>query len=83
MQRLEDLVTIGDAAKIKGVSIDTLRFGDNEGKIKAVRTEGNHRRYRVADLLKIDQPDFRYTVIYGRVSTRDKKDDLTCQLAVL
>lgn len=84
MQRLEQLVTIGDAAKIRGVSIDTLRRWEKSGKLKSVdRTEGGHRRYRVADLLMVDNPNFRYTVCYGRVSTREKKDDLARQIAVL
>jgi len=84
MHRLDELVTIGEAAKIRGVSIDTLRRWEKKGKLTSVdRTEGGHRRYRVADLLKIDNPNLRYTVCYGRVSTTDKKDDLTRQIAVL
>lgn len=83
MHRLEDSIQIGDAAKLRGVSIDTLRRWEKSGKIQAVRTEGGHRRYRVADLLKVDNPQFRYTVIYGRVSTRDKKEDLSRQIGVL
>lgn len=77
MHRLSDLINIGEAAKLRGVSIDTLRRWEKAGKIKAERTEGGHRRYRVADLLKVDNPNFRYTVGYGRVSTRENKDDLT------
>ncbi|NMG07898.1 IS607 family transposase [Brasilonema sp. UFV-L1] len=83
MHRLEDLLQIGDAAKLRGVSIDTLRRWEKTGKIQAVRTEGGHRRYRVADLLKADNPNLRHTVIYGRVSTPDKKDDLARQIGVL
>lgn len=84
MHRLDDLVNIGEAAKIRGVSIDTLRRWEKKGKISSVdRTEGGHRRFRVADLMKIDNPNLRYTVCYGRVSSREKKDDLTRQMAVL
>lgn len=84
MLRLEDLVQIGEAAKIKGVSIETLRRWEKAGKLKPVdRTEGNHRRYRVADLLKIDNPNLRFTVTYSRVSTAQRKDNLTTQTAVL
>lgn len=83
MHRLEDLLQIGDAAKLKGVSVDTLRRWEKSGKIAAVKTEGGHRRYRVADLLKVDNPNLRHTVIYGRVSTPDKKDDLTRQVGAL
>ncbi|WP_226585932.1 IS607 family transposase [Microseira wollei] len=84
MHRLEDLVQIGEAAKIRGVSIDTLRRWERSGKLKATKTEGGHRRYRVADLLKIDNPcPQKYTVIYGRVSTPDKKEDLARQIGLL
>lgn len=83
MHRLEDLLQIGDAAKLKGVSVDTLRRWEKSGKIAAIKTEGGHRRYRVAELLKVDNPTLRHTVIYGRVSTPDKKDDLTRQIGVL
>lgn len=83
MHRLEDLVQIGEAAKLRGVSIDTLRRWEKNGKLKAEKTEGGHRRYRVADLLKIDNPSLRYTVVYGRVSTPDKKEDLERQIGVL
>lgn len=83
MARLEDLLQIGDAAKLRGVSVTTLRRWEADGKLKAIRTDGGHRRYLVADLLKVDKPNLRHTVIYGRVSTPDKKDDLTRQLGVL
>jgi putative resolvase len=83
MYRLDDLLQIGDAAKLKGVSINTLRRWESEGKIRTVRTEGGHRRYRVADLLKVDNRELRHTVIYGRVSTPDKKEDLARQIGVL
>jgi putative resolvase len=84
MHRLEELVQIGDAAKIRGVSIDTLRRWEKNGKLKPIdRTEGGHRRYRVADLLRVDNPSIRFTVTYGRVSTAAKKEDLVRQNAVL
>ena len=83
MPRLEDLLQIGDAAKLRGVSIDTLRRWEKAGKIQAVRTEGGHRRYRVADLLKVDNSTLRHTIVYGRVSTPDKKEDLARQIGVL
>lgn len=83
MHRLDDLVTIGEASKLKGVSIDTLRRWEREGKLIPHRTEGGHRRYKVAEL-QLARPDkSRYTVCYGRVSTREKKDDLQRQILVL
>lgn len=83
MPRLTDKLTIGDAAKFRGVSVDTMRRWEKKGKLRATYTEGGHRRFLVADLLKIDKPNLRFTVCYGRVSTRDKKDDLDRQLNVL
>lgn len=66
------------------VQIDTLRRWEREGKLIPHRTEGGHRRYKVAELLQLNQPEkLRYTVCYGRVSTREKKDDLQRQLLVL
>ncbi len=35
MHRLDDLFAIGEAAKLKGVSVDTLRRWEKRGKIKA------------------------------------------------
>jgi len=83
MHRLEYLVQIGEAAKIRGVSIDTLRRWERTGKLKSEKTEGGHRRYRIAELLKVDNPSLRHTIIYGRVSTPDKKEDLARQIGVL
>lgn len=83
MHRLSDRLTIGAAAKLRGVSVDTIRRWSNDGKLKYETTEGKHRRFMVADILKVDKPDLRFTVCYGRVSTREKKDDLQRQISVL
>ena len=45
--------TIKQAAELLGVSDDTLRRWEAEGKIKPVRTKGNHRRYADDDLNRI------------------------------
>lgn len=83
MYRLEELLTIGDASKLLGVAIETLRRWEKDGKIKAQRTEGGHRRYRVADLLKIEKPSSRFTVTYSRVSTKQRESNLKTQAALL
>jgi putative resolvase len=83
MYRLEELLTIGEAAKLKGVAIETLRRWEVAGKVCATRTEGGHRRYRVADLLKIEDTTLRHTVTYARVSTPARKSNLDTQKAVL
>jgi excisionase family DNA binding protein len=77
-------VGIGEAAKKLGVSIPTLRRWESEGKIRAVRTAGNHRRYDLSSV----QSDFttprtssvRATVAYARVSSHDQKTDLERQV---
>jgi len=47
----EKLLTIAEAAKILGVSLDTLRRWDSNGKLVAIKKEGGvHRFYREKDL---------------------------------
>jgi len=80
-------VTISIASKALGVSISTLRRWEAEGKIAPEhRKECEHRRY---DLSKIKPEvfrvatDFRKTIAYARVSSRDQKKDLARQMEVL
>src|SRR3989344_709715 len=49
MEQNEQL-SIGGAAKVLGVSIDTLRSWDKSGKIPARKTAGGHRYYLQMDL---------------------------------
>jgi putative resolvase len=76
------LVSIGEAAQIKGVSIDTLRYWEKEGKLTSVRTEGGHRRYKLSDLIPLSTED-KKTIAYCRVSSHDQKQDLERQALVL
>ena len=46
----EEYLSIGDAAKLSDVSIDTLRRWDESGKFRAIRTSGGHRVYRKHDI---------------------------------
>ena len=64
-----------EAAYLLGVSTDTLRRWDKEGKIVSTRTEGGHRRYDLTDILK-DKEDEGLTILYARVSTRPQIKDL-------
>ena len=43
---------IGEVAKRFGVSPETVRNWDREGKIKSTRTLGNHRRFEQKDYEK-------------------------------
>ncbi len=75
----EKLVNLDVACEMMGVSKETLRNWDDSGKFKATRTEGNHRRYRLGDILdhlgvvraKEEQPDV--VCCYCRVSSHDQK----------
>jgi excisionase family DNA binding protein len=49
----QNLVSIGKAADILGVHVDTLRQWDKEGKLIPVKTLGNHRRYKLEDVENI------------------------------
>lgn len=46
-------VRIGEAARVAGVSVDTLRRWESAGKLKAVRTPGGHRTYRLDDIERL------------------------------
>lgn len=46
------MLNIEDASKLLGVSKRTLRNWEKDGKIKSIRTPGNHRRYDKEELLK-------------------------------
>lgn len=45
-----ELIKIGDAAKLFGVTPRTLRRWEKTGKIKSIRTLGKHRRYKVSEI---------------------------------
>jgi excisionase family DNA binding protein len=47
---VKPLIPIGEAAKILGVSVNTMRRWDRLGKLVALRTLDGHRRYRRAEL---------------------------------
>lgn len=76
------MINIKEASKLLGVTPKTIRLWEQEGKISSVRTEGNHRRYAIADLIG-DKKQDKLTIAYGRVSSCDQKDDLERQALVL
>ena len=61
------LVSIGKAAKIFGIHVDTLRLWEKQGKIKSTRTKGNHRRYDETEIRDCKMMEFLSTII------KDKK----------
>lgn len=46
----DDLLPIGEAARLAGVAVDTLRAWANEGRVAVVRTAGGQRRFRRGDV---------------------------------
>lgn len=85
---MKNLVDIGEAAKILGVSKSTLRRWDRDGRIVPIKTEGGHRRYDISKIKpesvhKFDFADTRKTIAYARVSSHDQKQDLERQKQVL
>jgi putative resolvase len=74
------LISIGELAELKAVSVDTIRRWEKEGKLESVRTDGGHRRYRLSDF--VEQKTGK-TIAYARVSSHDQKADLDRQDAVL
>ena len=80
-------VSIGKAAKELGVSPETLRRWEAEGKIRGERTPGGHRRYDLASLhgwsRKEPEPRDRITLAYARVSSPDQTADLQRQVELL
>ena len=84
---MERLVGIGEAAKVLGVSITTLRRWETEGRLVTEHTAGGHRRYDLAklrpELFRAEAETARRTIAYARVSSHDQKDDLERQKQVL
>jgi predicted site-specific integrase-resolvase len=82
-------ISIGNAAKMLGVSLQTLRRWDKEGKLVPERTPAGHRRYLASDVrtfnpLGLDSAALtRPTIAYARVSSHDQKEDLSRQIKVL
>ncbi len=76
-------LSIGDTAKLLGVSVSTLRRWEVEKKLlPAYRTVGGHRRYLWQDIQQFCgqfAPELRKTIAYARVSSHDQKDDLERQ----
>jgi len=83
---MSKLIGIGKAAKLLGVSTQTLRRWEREGRITSERTLGGQRRYNA---LTLNPNAFHgstkqsITIAYARVSSHDQKSDLERQKQVL
>lgn len=80
------MLSIGKFAKSLGVSIQTLRNWDKEGKLKPTYVTENGYRYYSEDLLnkfrniKNVNKIKKKNILYARVSTKSQKDDLDRQI---
>ncbi len=75
---------IGEAAKILGVSIQTMRRWEISGCLKPDRkSEGGTRYYSRDKLLGKKRIETDLTLAYARVSSHDQKKDLERQKALL
>lgn len=54
-------ISLGEAARSLGVSTDTLRRWDREGKLRVSRDERNHRRVPIAEVERLRASPPRHT----------------------
>lgn len=77
-------IKIGEAARLLGVSIQTMRRWESLGQVIPDRkTTGKTRYYEVDKLLGLKNIESDVTIAYARVSSHDQKDDLTRQANLL
>lgn len=78
---MKNLLNMKETMNYLNVSKITLQRWDNRGKLKAVRTSGGHRRYKLSDLkkfigennLKEEKSEDVIVATYARCSTSDQK----------
>jgi putative resolvase len=77
-------IKVGEAAKILGVSIQTLRRWEETGHLLPARkSDGKTRYYDLNQLLGNKNLEGDLTIAYARVSSHDQKEDLERQAEVL
>lgn len=80
---MNQLVSIGELAKILRVAVVTLRRWDRSGFLApACRTAGGHRRYDLAlakNSVGLGDSAARKTIAYARVSSHDQAEQLQTQ----
>lgn len=76
--------SIGKTAELLGVTIQTVRNWEEQGKIKSIRSAGNHRRFsedEINRILCLTKPkNEKITLGYARVSTYNRRNDLEKQI---
>lgn len=81
-------LSIGETAKILGVSVKTVRRWADSGKLKSIRSPSGHRRFNLHDVQELNSGSLKtienkLTINYARVSSHDQKEDLVRQIKVL
>lgn len=83
----QEFVNMKDAKRILGLSMSTLRTYEKEGKIEAIRTGNGWRKFNVKKYLIDNNIEVKETnkrnIIYCRVSSYDRKEDLKRQVEFL
>ncbi len=88
---MNKIISIGQAAKLLGVHVQTLRNWEKSGKLKPDSiSPGGTRRYNSDTIMRISgkelpqiEKDDRVTIAYARVSSQDQKEELKRQTQVL
>lgn len=84
---MDDYVSMQEAMRILKLCKKTLQKYDNEGKIETIRLPNNYRRFNVKKYLidnnLIQTSKNKKSIIYCRVSSYDRKDDLERQVNYL
>ena len=88
---MNKIISIGQAAKLLGVHVQTLRNWEKSGKLKPDSiSPGGTRRYNSDTIMRISgkelpqiEKDDRVTIAYARVSSQEQKEDLKRQAQVL
>lgn len=64
MARRDDVLRIGQAATLLGVSVDTLRRWEEEGRLRVERSEGGHRLVPLPEVRRLlgDRPEPQRTI---------------------
>ena len=77
-------IKIGEAAKLLGVSIQTLRRWEESGYLLPIKKDkGSTRYYDLEQLSGKQKDENELTIGYARVSSHDQKQDLNRQAEVL
>ena len=82
----KEFVSMKDAKRILGLSISTLQNYEKENKIETIRTNGIWRKFNVKKYLldnNINVEKIKINIIYCRVSSYDRKEDLKRQVNFL